>query len=131
MMDFNLPSERQLQCDLHQTRRLRLDDIAEVGIENLPLHRGGAEEIRMVEGVERLEAKLELPRVSELEVTQHGQIEVDRARPVERTPRGSPGFAQRVLGERRDIEVRHPIARIGVDAERQPGIVRRIENSGC
>src|SRR5580658_6282283 len=127
MMDFNLPSERKLQCELHQTRRLRLDDIAEVGIENLPLHRVGAEKLRMVEGVERLEAKLELLLLGDLEVTQHGQIEVYLARPVERTPRGSPRLAQRVLGERRDIEVGLPIARVGVDVERQTGIVRRID----
>src|SRR6202034_338957 len=55
------------------------------------------------------------------------QIEVYLARPVERTPRGSPGLAQRVLGERRDVEVGLPIARVGVDVKRQPGIVRRIE----
>src|ERR1700733_10833457 len=102
------PLEKDLERDLHQARRLRLDHIAEVGIENLPLHRGGAEELRVVEGVKRLEATLGLHRLPDFEVTQQGQIEVRLARPGKRTPRGSPGFAERVFAERRDIEERLP-----------------------
>src|SRR5580692_4165974 len=71
-----LPLERELKRELHQARRLRLDHITEVGIENFPLHRGRAEELRMVEGVKRLEAKLELAPLPDLEVTQQGQIVV-------------------------------------------------------
>src|ERR1700683_3452374 len=92
------PLERELQRELHQARRLRLDHIAEVGIENLPLHRGGAKELRMVEGVKRLEPELQTAFLPDMKVTQHGQIGVKHARPKEGTPRGSPGLAQRILG---------------------------------
>ncbi len=63
-----------------------MDHGAEVGIENLPLHRGGPKELRVVEGVEGLEAELQLPVFREPEIAQQGQIEVRLARPEERTP---------------------------------------------
>jgi len=51
--------ERELERGLHQPRRLRVHHVAEQGAVDVALHGRRPKEIRMVEGVERFDTKLQ------------------------------------------------------------------------
>src|SRR5271154_6612864 len=106
--------------ELHQARRCSADDMAEVGVFNLPVHRCGTIELRMVECVEGLRAELKGSRVSQAHILLERQVEVVDARPVEDSALSVTQFAEVLFGKQGSTEGRVTVASVGIDFER-PG----------
>ena len=86
-------------------------------LSDVSVHGLRSEELGVVENVEAFEAKLQRFRFRQAHVLQEGHIVVVHSGAVEEAPLGGAGRAQGVFRERRGIEVRPPVARIGVEIE--------------
>src|SRR5208282_123088 len=121
--------EDKLEGCLHQPRRGGADDLAECGsIVDVAVYRSWAEELRVIENVERLQAEFQLLRFRQRHGLHQGHIVVIESGTVEEAAPGVSRRAQRLQSEKRRIEIRLPVARIGIQIERS-GRVLRFVNS--
>src|SRR5215831_2644106 len=119
--------ECNFRCKLHQPWVGRFDDLSKGLAVTVSIDGHGAEKLSVVEGVERLQTELQLFRFAQLEVLQQREIEVHGARAIERPPRSGSGASQRVRNKCRSIEVRQAIARIMIQVQRAPDVVRPVQ----
>src|ERR1035441_10222657 len=94
---------------------------------HIAIHGHRPKKLRMIKRVKTLHSELQRLQFRKLKVPQQRKIEVDCTRPVERAPRGVPRRTQRVSAESRDIEIRLSIARIAIQPQGRPVIVRQIK----
>ncbi len=104
------------------------DDLAEVvRVFDLSVHGSWAVELRVVEGVEGFEAKLEGSRVGEAEIFLEGHVEVVNSRAVEDATFGIAELAQVFFRKESGVECGAPVSAVGVDLERTWEVLRRVE----
>src|SRR5271168_2973107 len=115
-------------CDeLHQARRFSADDVAEVGVFNLPVHRCGTIELGVIKCIEGLSFELEGSRVSQAHILLKRQVEVVDAGPIEDSALGVTQLADVFFGKQSSTEGRSTVASVGIDFERPGEMLRGVE----
>src|ERR1051325_3616095 len=102
-------SEQEFQRHLCDTRTSSGGDLAEIGVGDAAAR---IVELRMVEGVEKLETELNDFLLCEAHVAQKSRIPVVDARPVEEAGLAGPESPDGLAAEDPRIEIRQPAARI-------------------
>src|SRR5471030_3123621 len=113
-------SEGELECDLHQARRGGFYCPAEEIAVVVAIDGRRPEELCVIEGIEGFEPELQCFGFGQAKILQEREIEIQHPRSVEEPARSVPGSSQGVRTEERGVEIRQPIARIGVKIQR-PG----------
>src|ERR1700722_2861770 len=118
----------ELQRSLQNTRRCRVDGVAEGRATNVPVDCGGAVELGVVEDVENLHAEDQGLRFSDRQPLRNRHIKVIRTRAVEEPPLRIAWGAERIHGEGRGIEIIVVVlARIPAQMEGTSGVIRLID----
>src|SRR5215470_12131469 len=84
-------SEQELQCCLHHSWRGGIDDLPEQRRRDAAVHSRRTKELRMIEGIKSLDAKLQCPFPGYSKRFQQSQIEVHSSRSMEEPARRSAG----------------------------------------
>jgi len=104
-----------------------VDDFAEVGAVGVAIDGFGAEELGMIEEVERLHAQREGAGFTEGEFLLQGCVEVFRARAIKEAPMSGSHLAQLRNGQQSRVEGGLAVARIAVQLEIARREVGRVD----
>ena len=116
------------QGELHEAWGHGADGLAEVGAGNVALDRSSAKELGVVEDVEGFSAEFKGAVVFYEKAAGDGGIKILHAGAGEEAPPRVAHGAKLGQSELRRIEDRHPAAGVGVDGERVPRPVGRVDS---
>lgn len=115
---FTRQSELELKSQLHQARRHRADDLSEGRIIDVAVNRVRAEELGMIEGIERFQTEFEHFGFSEFGIFQQSNVPIVHSWSIRETARGRAGQAERWKVEERCIEIGLAVSWIVIELQR-------------
>jgi hypothetical protein len=112
---------------LHEARRHRADDLAEGRVIDVAVNGIRAEELCVIESVERFQTEFEHFGLGEVGIFQQRNIPIVHSRPIKEPARGRTGRAERWRAEKRCIEIRPAVSRIVIELQRAGGNIEVSE----
>src|SRR5580700_10306486 len=97
--------KRNFQRHLYKPRRGGLHHLSKSAGAKVAVHGDRAEELRVIESIKSLQTELQRPPVRERKSSEQGEIEVQKARPIERSSGCRARRAKGILSEQRGIEI--------------------------
>jgi hypothetical protein len=112
---------------LHEARRHRADDLAEGRVIDVAVNGIRAEELCVIECVERFQTEFEHFGLGEVGIFQQRNIPIVHSRPIKEPARGRTGRAERWRAEKRCNEIRPAVSRIVIELQRAGGNIEVSE----